>query len=145
LSREADPIPEASWPVLIENAGPADLFSLGYTAEVTYHQSSIAIQAWRKAVDSGHSDAAPRAAFNLGILLKGQGDMDGARAAFQLAIGSQHADQAPRAAFNLGILLEEQGDMDGARAAFQLAIDSQHADMAPIALLKLELHNPDQD
>ena len=144
LSREADPIPEASWPVLIKNAVPADLISIGYTAEVTYHQSSIALQAWRKAADSGHSDAAPIAAFNLGVLFMNQGDADGARVAFQLAIDSQHADAGPRAALNLGVLLREQGDADGARAAYQLAIDSQHAHAGPRAATTLGLLLEDQ-
>ena len=35
--------------------------------------------AYQQAIDSGHADAAPRAAVNLGDLLAEQGDADGAR------------------------------------------------------------------
>jgi len=50
-------------------------------------------------------------------LLAGQGDADGAKAAYQRAIDSGHADAAPMAARNLGVLPEGQGDADAARAA----------------------------
>ena len=60
-----------------------------------------------------------------------QGDVAGARAAYQQAIDSGHADVAPAAAVGPGDLLREQGDVAGARAAYQQAIDSGHADLAP--------------
>ena len=93
--------------------------------------------AYQQAIDSGHADAAPMAAVNLGELLAEQGDADGAKAAYQQAIDSGHADAAPTAAVNLGELLAEQGDADGARAAYQQAIDSGHADAAPTAAVYL--------
>jgi tetratricopeptide (TPR) repeat protein len=65
--------------------------------------------AYQQAIDSGHADAAPMAAFGLGGLLADHSDVDGARAAYQQAIDSGHADQAPSAALNLGVLLREQG------------------------------------
>ncbi len=77
------------------------------------------------------------AAYNLGILLKEQGDADGARKAFQQAIDSGHREVAPMAAGNLGVLLTEQGDADGARRAYQQAIDSGHHDEAPKAAVGL--------
>jgi len=137
LSREALPIPEKTWHVLIDAGSPADLIAVGYTAEVTFHQHETAQRAWRKAADSGDADAAPTAAVNLGVLLKEQGDTEGARAAWQLAIDSGHTDAAPKAAVNLGILLKEQGDTEGARATYQLAIDSGHTDQAPTAAVNL--------
>ena len=93
--------------------------------------------AYQRAIDSGHADQAPKAAFNLGVLLAEQGDADGAKAAYQLAIDSGHADAAPMAAVNLGVLLARQGDADGAKAAYQQAIDSGHADAAPMAAVNL--------
>ena len=39
---------------------------------------------------------------NLGVLLEEQGDLEGARAAYQQAIDTGHPDQAPRAMLNLG-------------------------------------------
>ena len=72
-----------------------------------------------------HPDYAPRAAFNLGVLLEKQGDVAGARAAYQRAIDSGKPDYALMAAVNLGMVLGKQGDVAGARAAYQRAIDSR--------------------
>ncbi|MGH3843952.1 MAG: tetratricopeptide repeat protein [Pseudonocardiaceae bacterium] len=93
--------------------------------------------AFQRAIDSGHTDQAPMAAWNLGVLLAEQGDIAGARAAYQRAIDSGHTDQAPMAAWNLGVLLAEQGDIAGARAAYQRAIESDHAEWAPAAAISL--------
>ena len=46
---------------------------------------------------------------NLGVLLDEQGDVEGARAAYQRAIDSGHPDEAPRAMVNLGVLLARAG------------------------------------
>jgi tetratricopeptide (TPR) repeat protein len=83
------------------------------------------------------AEQAPQTARNLGVLLAEQGDVEGARAAFQQAISSGHRDEAPRAARNLGLLLAEQGDVEGARAALQQAIASRHQDHAPMAARSL--------
>ena len=72
ISTQDTPIPGSSWAVLIANANPAEFISLGYIAEVIYHQSEIAIQAFRKAAGSGHADQAPKAAAGLGLLLADQ-------------------------------------------------------------------------
>jgi len=69
-----------------------------------------AAAAYQLAIDSGHADETPRAAFNLGLLREQQGDVDSAAAAYQLAIDSGHAEHAPRAAFQLGLLREKQGE-----------------------------------
>ncbi|HEY5016266.1 MAG TPA: Swt1 family HEPN domain-containing protein, partial [Streptosporangiaceae bacterium] len=63
----------------------------------------------------------------------GQGDVAGARAAYQQAIDSGHADAAPLAACSLGRLLDNQGDLAGAHAAYQQAIDSGHRQAGPRA------------
>jgi len=86
--------------------------------------------------------------FNLGNLLHQQGDIAGARAAYQQAIDSGDHEWAPKAVTNLGVLLAEQGDPDGARVAFQRAIDSGHADQAQraagnLGLLLAEQGDPD--
>ena len=137
ISHQGTPVPAASWAVVMTNADASELLDIGYTAEVTYHRTETAIRAFREAASSGHADAAPMAAVNLGVLLAEQGDADGAKAAYQQAIDSGHADAAPVAAFNLGVLLQEQGDVDGAKAAYQQAIDSGHADEAPRAAVNL--------
>jgi predicted negative regulator of RcsB-dependent stress response len=91
----------------------------------------------------------------LGLRLAKQGDVAGARAAYQRAIDSGHAEWAPEAAINLGVLLAEQTDVAylsslshlnrltlaavaaSARAAYQRAIDSGHAEWAPRAAINL--------
>jgi len=67
------------------------------------------------------------------VRISEQGEVDGARAAYQQAIDSGHADWAPRAAYHLGVLLTGQDEVDGARAALQQAIDSAHPEPAPTA------------
>ncbi|MBA2344358.1 MAG: tetratricopeptide repeat protein [Rubrobacter sp.] len=94
-------------------------------------------EAFQRAIDSDHPNAAPRAALNLGALLIERGDDEGARVAFQRVIDSGHPDQAPKAAISLGALLVEQGDFVGARVVFEQAIHSSHPDAAPDATLRL--------
>ena len=134
ISAQGMSIPDASWAVILTHAYPFELIDIGYLAEVTYHRTETAIQAFRNSASSGHADAAPRAALGLGVLLEGQGDVEGAKAAYQQAIDSGHADAAPRAILSLGALLERQGDVEGAKAAYQQAIDGGHADAATAAL-----------
>ncbi len=50
--------------------------------------SGTAVAALRQAADKGDSDVAPMAAYKLGVLLKEQGDVEGAKAAFYRAAGS---------------------------------------------------------
>jgi len=57
------------------------------------------------------------AAFNLGVLLREQGDIEGAEAAWRRA--DERGDPTPT--FNLGVLLREQGDIEGAEAALRRA------------------------
>jgi hypothetical protein len=49
------------------------------------------------------------AAYNVGLLLAEQGDVQGAKDAFQKAIDSGHADIAPRATVSLRALLTLMG------------------------------------
>ena len=75
----------------------------------------------------------PKEAFNMGELCEGQGDPEGAKAAYRWAIDSGHANWAPMAAVHLGVLLAGQGDPEGAKASFQRAIASRHVDATPMA------------
>ncbi len=70
-----------------------------------------------------------------GIAVRNEGDIAGAKAAYEVAIDSGHVDVAPMAARNLGMLLEKQGDVAGAKTAYQVAIGQ--ADVAPKAAVNL--------
>jgi tetratricopeptide (TPR) repeat protein len=131
--RLADP---AVWERLLGMASPEQAVSVGFAA-YTRGERRAAENGWRRVIDSGDPDQAPRAAVGLGTLLDEQRDVAGAWAAYQQAIDSRHPDAGPTAALNLGNLLAEQGWMVGARAAYQQAIDSGHRDMAPAALIGL--------
>lgn len=75
----------------------------------------------------------PLQAVERGLKLKKDGDLPGARAAFQKAIDSRDPEQAPIGFINLAVLLENTGDFPGARASWQKAIDSGHAKWSPHA------------
>ena len=79
------------------------------------------------------------AAGSLGVLLAEQGDVEGAKAAYQQAIDSGAPRGSTEGALNLGVLLRRQGDVDGAQAAYQQAIDSGHPEQAPKAAANLGL------
>ena len=77
---------------------------------------------------------APLAAFNLGGLLAGKGDMQGAKDAYQKAIdsGTRRCSSDGRGSAS-GRCWQRKGDVQGAKDAYQKAIDSGHADAAPMA------------
>ncbi len=83
------------------------------------------------------TEAAPRAAFDLGILYEEREEYDLAKEAYQQAIDSGHPEEAPGAAFNLGLMLDRQGEYDRAVDAYQQAIDSGHTEWAPKAVFNL--------
>jgi tetratricopeptide (TPR) repeat protein len=139
LTGQEEPIPDATWPILIENAEPGDLIRIGYAARVLFGRPEIALQAWRAAADSGSPDDAPGAEFDLGLLFTEQGDMEEAKAAYQRAIDSGHPVHAPNAAFNLGNSLTSQGDLDGAWAAYGTAIHSTNGDLVVKTALNVAL------
>ena len=81
LSQGDDRIPDATWQMLIENAEPDDLISVGYTAEVIYGKSDVALQAWQTAADSGHADHASMATCNIMTYHQNHGNENAAEAA----------------------------------------------------------------
>ena len=92
---------------------------------------------WRRAMLSGDSEAAPKAAFNLGAALIMQGRLEEAVEALRLAIDSGHPDEAPGASVRLGVARALQGDLGAARAAYDFAAASGHPEFAPQALVLL--------
>lgn len=136
LSGQDEQVPESTWPVLIQHAGPADLLNIGRTATAA-GRPEAAEQAWRRAEESGDREAAPWAALFLGARLREREDTEGAQAAYQRVVASGHADAAPAATFNLGNLLKQQGDLEGARDAYQRAVDSGHPRVVAPAAVNL--------
>ena len=92
---------------------------------------------WRRAMLSGDSEAAPKAAFNLGAALIMQGRLEEAVEALRLAIDSGHPDEAPGASVRLGVARALQGDLGAARAAYDFAAASGHPEFAPQAFALL--------
>ena len=86
---------------------------------------------------TGHPGASKARQTHLAQEHERGGDVEGARAAYQLAIDSGDAETAAVAASNLGYLLHVQGDVEGAQAAYQQAIDSGHPQYAPLAAKNL--------
>jgi tetratricopeptide (TPR) repeat protein len=62
---------------------------------------NLAERAYQQAIDSEHSDAAPRARLNLGVLCEQRGAYDLAGDAYQQAIDSGHPEVAPKGVRNL--------------------------------------------
>ncbi len=68
---------------------------------------------WRAVLDA---EEIPEARYNLGVALEGQGDLAGARAAYERALAAKPSLR--HAAVNLGVLLERQGDAPAASAVY---------------------------
>jgi tetratricopeptide (TPR) repeat protein len=73
------------------------------------------------------------AAFNLAVVLEAEGDVEGARQAYQRAVDANDEDVSAYAAYHLGPLLEDQGDLPGARAAYRVAVETGHPHVGPRA------------
>ena len=116
---------------------PAGRVDLGGPAGGAGGRGTARRAAYQQAIDSGHADAAPRAAVNLGELLAEQGDVDGRQGRLPAGHRLRARRRGAAGRGSLGNLLAEQGDVAGARAAYQQAIDSGHADQAPSAAVNL--------
>jgi tetratricopeptide (TPR) repeat protein len=101
---------------MIAMSEPLDRFQMA-TAAYDRGDLEFALQLLRETEHSGDRILAGCSSFNLGIILKERGDLQGAEAAFL------RADESGLAygAVNLGFLLGERGDVDGAEAAFRRA------------------------
>jgi tetratricopeptide (TPR) repeat protein len=92
---------------------------------------------YQQAIDSGHEDFAPAAAFGLGILLEELEETSRVREAYEQAIAFGHREFAARAAYNLGIFLERLEDLDTSKEAYEQAIAFGHPEVTSWAALKL--------
>ena len=93
--RDALPIPDDTWNQAARLATPAERNRASTTA---YYRQLLSPTRTLlvSVIDSGHPEQAPKAMVNLGVLLDEQGDVEGARAAYQQAIDSGHPEQRRR-------------------------------------------------
>ncbi|GAA2392599.1 hypothetical protein GCM10010404_57330 [Nonomuraea africana] len=166
-------IHEASWiqidkgPAIIygQVMSPQDLFNHGLQEDG--RRPREARRWYLLAIESGHQEAArraafnlaliededgrvdearhwygragtPRAMFNLGVLEEGCGNAEAARHWYAKAVESGHAEAAPRAMFNLGLLEDRAGDRTRARGHYLMAVGSGHEEAAARARANLE-------
>ena len=92
---------------------------------------------YQQAIDSGHENFAPAAAFGLGILLEELEETSRAQEAYAQAITSRHPEFAPLAAYNLGTLLRRLGDLDRSKETYEQAIAFGHPEVTCLAALQL--------
>jgi tetratricopeptide (TPR) repeat protein len=136
--RTPQAIPAATWRTAIASVASDELIGVGFTAYLRA-EIDIAEDAWRRALESGHPDAAPWAAVLLGLRHQQAGEVEAAGSAFQRALESGHPEAAPWAAsrgllpepiapatqaVGLGLLHEGAGDRQDALATVQQTADS---------------------
>ena len=92
---------------------------------------------FHKAINSGHPQYAPLAAFELGNLLTAYGQIKEACEAYEIAIQIWDEDISPPAAGMLGQLFEASGQMEAAQDAYNTAVKSGHSKAAPASALLL--------
>lgn len=124
------------------DVGPVAQGCLGNVLE-ELRRNDDAVAAYRRAMATGHPEAAPRAAFNLGVLLERlhttTPDWRSMTTAYQVAIDSGHPEWAPMAMVNRAALLARVGWRHDAVDAYRAAIATGHPEQAPIAATNLGL------
>jgi tetratricopeptide (TPR) repeat protein len=132
-------IPAEIWQQAVDTSlasgSETELNAVGYQATMS-RQYDVAQQALAP-IAYGDSRTASAAANALGLVLRQQGRVADALAAFQHAVQLGDPSVTPLAVYFIGDLLERQGDRQGARAAYQRAIESGHPVAATRALLNL--------
>jgi non-ribosomal peptide synthetase-like protein len=134
----ASQVAPAAWELAVARASATDAVRVGFAAYASGNPE-VAAAAWSRASESGHPEAAPWAAVNLGLLHGRQGDVAGAAVAFERARTSGHPEVAPWAAVHLGLLAGRLGEAEAAAAAFEQARASGHPEAAPWAAVNLGL------
>ena len=92
---------------------------------------------YQQAIDSGHVEFAPAAAFGLATLLEERNELPQAQDAYARALASGHPEFAPWAAYNMGILFERLQRFEAAKDAYRRALSFGHPEIASWAALKL--------
>jgi tetratricopeptide (TPR) repeat protein len=127
----------AVWEYLLARASLEEALDISFVA-FTRAEQSIARSAFSRIANSRDRTLAPIAALALGVLLADQGDVVGAKAAYQQAINSKRRGKsAVGAAFGLARLLAGEGDAAGAEAAYRRVINSGDPQFAPEGAIRL--------
>jgi tetratricopeptide (TPR) repeat protein len=92
---------------------------------------------YQQAIDSGHEEFAPAAAFGLGALFEEWNQLSKAQEAYGHALESEHPEFASWAAYNLGILFERMEEPHRAKATYEHAISLGHPQITSWAALNL--------
>ena len=102
------------------------MFALAELLSRTGHLDD-AISLYQQVAETGHRQAAGRAAYTVGMHLRERGkrgDIDGARLAFEISAFTNHIGNWPVGSLRLGELLAIQGERDDAEAALRRAVAS---------------------
>lgn len=127
--------PQEALVFLIDGGVMADL---GRTAlPRTPIDRDAAQAAYRRVLATGDPEYAPRAAYNLGLLLQDAEDMDGARAAFESLAILGNPGLTARAAFALGNMSVQAGNAEAARSAYERAMTDGEDDVPANAAMSL--------
>lgn len=89
-------------------------------------------EAFRHAIASGHSDAAPFGSLKLGLLFKNRGDAEQAIEILRQGFDSTHEEWAPRCAWFLGLQWASLGNTAEAEAWWRIAANSGHSAVAEL-------------
>ena len=108
--------PAATWQLIIDNAEPGELFTIGFQAWVTYKLQNVAELGWRRAGDTGHIDAMTYLAF----MLEGRGDLDEAETWYRRAADTGN----PTPMCNLGGWLRGRGNLDEGETWYRRAAEA---------------------
>jgi len=113
------------------------LVLLGYQLARPHRDYAAAMEAFSRAIETGHPHWSLAGLRGQAYVLEQQGDLDGARAIYQQVTDAEDAGQAAQALVSLGKLLESQGDAVGAKAAYWRVLDSTAASWAAHGLTNL--------
>jgi tetratricopeptide (TPR) repeat protein len=141
LSVEAEPLPDTTWRLVIENSDADELITVAATAawKVPSRRKDIAIEAYQAAIAKPGFRRLAIAAFGLGVAQEQEGNLDAAHDAYQFAIDAEFDEAYVHilARLYLAALLRKRKDFTGAQEVLQQLIDGGDDSAAAYATFKL--------
>lgn len=135
ISSLGQPIPDATWRLLIDNASPNEALTLAFAAAVGPGHQHVMTEAFRKAMTSDVASVAADGALGLGLTLMQLGNLEEAMDAMRRALASGLPEAAPPAAAMLGMMALRRGDMNESASFFEEAMVSDHPAAGPLGIL----------